>query len=170
MNIASDRSPQPHIIYLLLGTNLGDRLANLQAAVSALPPDVRPVSISPIYETPPWGFTEQPAFLNQAIRAETDLSPVELLNHLKHLEVKLGRKDNFRYGPRMIDIDILFYDDLTIDTPRLTIPHPRLHERAFALVPLARLAPHLVHPGLGKTIAELLDAVDTTDIRPYSST
>jgi 2-amino-4-hydroxy-6-hydroxymethyldihydropteridine diphosphokinase len=159
-----------HIIYLALGTNLGDRFANLQAAIAALPPAVRVRSRSPVYETLPWGLTSQPAFLNMVLKGETALAPVELLKHLKLLETELGRLPSVRWGPRRIDMDILFYDQLILDTPELTIPHPRLHERAFVLVPLADLAPGLVHPVLGKPVSQLLAAVDTTGVKRYEPT
>ena len=159
-----------HIIYLALGTNLGDRFANLQAAIAALPPAVRVRSRSPVYETLPWGLTSQPAFLNMVLKGETALAPVELLKHLKLLETELGRLPSVRWGPRRIDMDILFFDRLILDTPELTIPHPRLHERAFVLVPLADLAPGLVHPVLGKPVSQLLAAVDTTGVKRYEPT
>lgn len=156
------------IIYLALGTNLGERAANLHAAVAALPPAVHVLTESPIYETPPWGYTEQPAFLNMALRGETGLSPQALLDFLKTLESSLGRQVSFRWGPRLIDLDILFYDDLVLNTPPLIIPHPRLHERAFVLVPLADIAPGLVHPLLGKPIAKLLAGCDTHGMRLFA--
>ena len=154
-------------IYLALGTNLGDRSANLRSAVAALPPIVTVLAESPVYETPPWGLTDQPAFLNMVLRGETDLGPARLLEYLKHLETELGRVAAIRWGPRQIDIDILFYDDLVRQVPGLAIPHPRLHERAFVLVPLADLAPDLIHPVLGKTVRALLAAVDTTGVMRY---
>ncbi len=156
-----------HHVYLALGANLGDRLANLAAAKAALPPAVSILAASPIYETPPWGVLDQPAYLNQVLEGETDLTPLELLEELKRLETELGRKPGIRYGPRLIDLDILFFDDLVLDTPRLTIPHPHLAERAFVLVPLADLAPDLLHPKLGKTIREFLAAADRTGIELY---
>ncbi len=153
------------ITYLALGTNLGDRLAHLRLALDPLPPDIRVRAQSRIYETPAWGYEEQPAFLNMVLQAETELPPEALLTRLKKLEGDLGRTPTFRWGPRVIDIDILFYDDLTLDSPDLTIPHPRLQERAFVLVPLAELAPDLVHPRLGKSMTQLLDAVDPSGIK-----
>jgi len=156
-----------HIIYLALGSNMGNRLANLKAAISNLTPQMAVKNKSSVYETPPWGFTAQAEFLNQVIMAETYLKPQALLGHLKRLETALGRVPNFQNGPRLIDIDILFFDDLVLDTPRLVIPHPRLHERAFVLVPLAEIAPDLVHPVLGKPIHELLDRLDRSDIKLF---
>jgi 2-amino-4-hydroxy-6-hydroxymethyldihydropteridine diphosphokinase len=152
------------IVYLALGSNLGDRLANLRAAVAALAPEVRVLAESSVYETPPWGYTDQPAFLNMALQAETDLEPLALLRHLKSLETRLGREAGFRYGPRVIDLDILFYDDRIVNEEGLTIPHPRLHERAFVLVPLVEIAPELVHPVRGKTLTEMLGEVDVKGI------
>jgi len=156
-----------HIAYIALGTNLGDRSANLRTALEALPPDVRVLAESHVYETPPWGYTDQPAFLNMAVRVETDLEPGGLLGYLKQLEARLGREPSFRNGPRRIDLDILFYDDLVLDEPGLSIPHPRLHERAFVLVPLADLAPDLRHPVLGQTVREMLATNDSAGISQY---
>jgi 2-amino-4-hydroxy-6-hydroxymethyldihydropteridine diphosphokinase len=158
------------ILYLALGTNLGDRFANLQAAIAALPPAVRVLAQSPVYETPPWGLTAQPAFLNMVLKGRTALAPVDLLKRLKHLENELGRLPAVRWGPRRIDMDILFYDDLILDTPELTIPHPHLHERAFVLVLLADLAPDLVHPVLGVPISQLRSAVDAAGVKRYEPT
>ena len=154
-------------IYLALGSNLGDRFANLQAAMVALPPAVLVLEQSPVYETPPWGLTDQPAFLNMVLKGRTQLEPLLLLTYLKQLETRLGREPAARWGPRLIDLDILFYADLVLATPQLTLPHPRLSERAFVLVPLADLAPGLVHPLLGLSVRNLLASVDTTGVKRY---
>ena len=155
-------------VFIALGTNLGERLANLRDAIDALAPDVRILRESTIYETPPWGYTDQPSFLNMVVQAETSLSARALLDYLKKREDELGRVKNFRYGPRHIDLDILFYDALVLDEDRLQIPHPRLHERAFVLVPLAELAPDLIHPVLEKDVKSLLSALDSDEIHPFS--
>ncbi len=154
-----------HIVYLALGTNLGDRLANLRAAIEALPPEINVNAESKIYETPPWGVEHQPAFLNMAVKCETDLDAASLLKRLKQLEVRLGREKTFRWGPRLIDLDILFYDDLVLESETLTIPHPRLNERAFVLVPLTDIAPDFIHPVLRKTVREMTANADSRNIR-----
>lgn len=156
-----------HMVYLALGSNMGDRLANLQDAVRHLAPQMNVRKKSPVYETPPWGFKDQSAFLNQVVMAETHLGPEELLGYLKRLETTLGRVESFRNGPRSIDIDILFFDDVTLDSPPLTIPHPRLHQRAFVLLPLNDIAPGLIHPLLDKSVSELLLDVDPININLY---
>ena len=153
-----------NIVHLALGSNLGDRSINMNRAILRLSHSVRVLAESPIYETPPWGVTDQPAFLNMVIKAETDLSPVALLEFLKTLEQEMGRQPSVRYGPRLIDLDILFYDDLVLETLELTIPHPRLHERAFVLVPLCDLAPEMVHPLLDLTIRSLKEKVDAKGV------
>jgi len=151
-------------VYIALGTNLGERLANLRKAIESMPPKITVLAESHVYETPPWGFEDQPAFLNLVVKAETELEPEPLLKYLKQLEVELGREQNFRWGPRLIDLDILFYDDLVLDSPPLAIPHPRLHERAFVLVPLADVAPDLIHPVFQRSVSDLLAEVDTQGI------
>lgn len=158
-----------HTVYIALGTNLGERLDNLRAALDTMAPDVTVLAESHVYETPPWGYEDQPAFLNMVVKAETGLEPESLLTYLKQIEVGLGREKSVRWGPRLIDLDILFYDDLVIDTPPLVIPHPRLHERAFVLVPLADVAPEVVHPVSGEFVWELLLKADMSGIEPLSA-
>lgn len=160
----SEDQPQ-HTVYIALGSNLGDRSANLRSAIAGLPPAVVPTAVSSVYETPPWGYEEQPAFLNQVVQGTTRLPPVRLMEYLKELEKRIGRRPTFRNGPRVIDLDILFYDQEVCESHRLTIPHPRLQERAFVLVPLAELAPDLFHPVLQKTIRELLTQIDSSSIK-----
>lgn len=143
-------------VYLGLGTNLGDRWDNLRQAVTALGELGRVVAWSRVFETRPMYVTDQPAFLNMAVHLDTGLPPRPLLSALKTLEDRMGRVVSRRYGPRLIDLDILLYDDARVDAPDLTIPHPRLAERRFALAPLADLAPALDHPGAGRSIAQLL--------------
>ena len=156
-----------HIVYLALGTNLGDRLVNLKQAISALTPQLEVKAKSQVYETPPWGVEEQPKFLNQVIKANTYLDPEPLLKHLKRLEVALGRQESFPNGPRLIDMDILFYDDLVVDKPSLVIPHPRLHERGFVLLPLMEIAPNLVHPVSKKSVREMAELCSMEGIEKF---
>jgi 2-amino-4-hydroxy-6-hydroxymethyldihydropteridine diphosphokinase len=156
-----------HIVYLALGTNLGDRLANLKQAISALTPQLEVKAKSQVYETPPWGFEDQPKFLNQVIKANTYLDPEPLLKHLKRLEVALGRKESFPNGPRLIDLDILFYDDLVMDKPSIVIPHPRLQERGFVLLPLMEIAPNLVHPVNKKSVREMAEMCNVEGIEKF---
>ena len=156
--------PSPTPILLGLGTNLGDRRANLQRAVRALTALTRIRAISPVYQTAPWGLTDQPDFLNLCLFATTTLPPHSLLAELKQLERTLGRQPGRRWGPRLIDVDILFYGAQTINEAGLTIPHPRLAERAFVLAPLADIAPDWPHPQTGLTVAQMLAAVDTSGV------
>lgn len=143
---------------------MGNRQANLSAAIEALEPEVHPIACSPVYETPPWGYLDQQKFLNQVVKAETQLMPTDLLDYIKEIEEQLGRQETFRNGPRSIDLDIIFYDQEVINSPPLTIPHPRMETRAFVLVPLADLAPHYKHPILGVSVINLLSKVDKSGI------
>ena len=141
--------------YVGLGSNLGDREATIRAAVAALP---GVVAVSSLRETEPVGPVEQPPFLNGAVALETELSPRELLDVLLAVERELGRERRERWGPRTIDLDLLLYGDRVVDEPGLSLPHPRLHERRFALEPLAELDPELAVPGRGRVkdlLAEL---------------
>ncbi len=146
------------IIYLSLGSNVGDREANLRAAIAALEDArVRVRRVSSLYETEPVDFLEQPWFLNCAVEGETELKPRELLRALREVEAKMGSKKLVAKGPRLIDMDILLYGEETIDTPELQVPHPRMQLRRFVLVPLVEIAPELQHPSWKKTVKQLLE-------------
>jgi 2-amino-4-hydroxy-6-hydroxymethyldihydropteridine diphosphokinase len=147
-------------VYLLLGSNLEDRVKNIEFAISKLNECGLIISKrSSFYNTTPWGYKEQPEFLNIALECFTSLSPFALLEELKKIEKKMGREDTIRYGPRVIDIDIIFYEDLIIKTEKLTIPHPLMHERDFVLKPLCEIASDFIHPELKLSIKELCDNV-----------
>jgi 2-amino-4-hydroxy-6-hydroxymethyldihydropteridine diphosphokinase len=155
--------------YIGLGSNLGDRKQNLAQALKLMPKHLVIEQISCIYETEPVGYEQQPLFLNAVCRISTELSPQQLLGLAKEIEAKLGRMPGFPNAPRPIDIDILFYGDKVFSDKELTIPHPRLAERAFVLVPLAEIAPGLVHPENGKTVRELLDDLGAVaDVRKWA--
>ncbi len=163
--ISDNTASAPPLVFLGLGSNLGDRLAHLRAALEGLKPVFRVERVSSVYETAPQLVTDQPAFYNLVCAGETDLSPRELLRFLKDLEARLGRQARFRYGPREIDLDILLYGAQIIIDPDLSIPHPRLTERAFVLVPLAELAPDLLHPGLQRSIRDLAALVSGQPVK-----
>ena len=146
-------------VYLGLGSNLGDRRQNLAQALKLISQMVIVEQLSSVYETEPVGYKQQPLFLNAVCRVSTELSPEQLLVLAKEIEAKLGRIPSFPNTPRSIDIDILFYNDRVIKTRELTIPHSRLAERAFVLVPLAEIAPELIHPVIGRTIRELVNSL-----------
>jgi 2-amino-4-hydroxy-6-hydroxymethyldihydropteridine diphosphokinase len=147
-----------HILYLLLGTNLGDKKRNLEDALEMINKRIGHVSkASSIYETEPWGFNSEDYFFNMVVRVDTIFSPEEILQQINNIELACGRKRQDRgYESRILDIDILFYDDLELNSSDLTIPHPRLPERNFALVPLNEIAKDLIHPVSGNTILELM--------------
>lgn len=158
-----------NIAFLGLGSNIGDRVKALKTAQGLIAgiEGVEVVSSSSIYETEPVGFADQPRFLNSALKIETTLSPEELILRLKEIEGKMGRVDTVRWGPRIIDIDILLFGDMAVETTvekmKLTIPHPEMTVRAFVLVPLKEIAPDVIHPVLKKSVVELVD--DLGDVR-----
>jgi 2-amino-4-hydroxy-6-hydroxymethyldihydropteridine diphosphokinase len=150
---------EPVVVYLGLGSNMGNRQDNLDKTLDFLSQRLRVGKVSSVYDTEPVGNTNQPRFLNLVCQVYTMLAPKELLTLAKGIESKLGRVLGKSNAPRPIDIDILFYGDQVIETPELVIPHPRLAERAFVLVPLVEIAPDLQHPVIGKTVKELLQGI-----------
>ncbi len=145
------------IVYLSIGSNLGNKKENCLRAIELL--EKKGIKIrkkSSLYETKPWGIKNQPLFLNMAIEIETDLQPEKLLKLLKDIEIKLGRKRTIKWGPRIIDLDILLFNDIIVDKKDLKIPHPLMHKRDFVLKPLSEIAPEIYHPLLKCRIDELL--------------
>jgi 2-amino-4-hydroxy-6-hydroxymethyldihydropteridine diphosphokinase len=149
----------PSVVYLSLGSNVGDREAQLRDAQARLGTEGRVVAASSFYETEPVEFTEQPWFLNCAVALETNRTPHELIKAILSIEKEMGRRRIQNKGPRTIDIDILLFGDTILDSPDLTIPHSALHQRRFVLEPLAEIAPEVLHPVFRKTIHELRDAL-----------
>ena len=147
------------IVYLSLGSNLGDREKNLRTAIDRLAELGTPVAVSSFYETEPVGVGAQPWFLNCVVKLETEKMPRQLLSAILNVEHDMGRQRLERQGPRTIDIDVLLFGTSVIDLPSLVVPHPRLHERRFVLEPLAEIAPDTRHPVFRRTIRELRDAL-----------
>ena len=163
-----DEHIQPEYVALALGSNLGDRVTNLRAAVVALEVLVSITKKSAIYETPPAYVVDQPSFLNAAVLGVPKLDPIALLQAIKKLEIYLGRKDSFRNGPRLIDIDIIFYGARRLSVTDLTLPHPRMAEREFVLRPLADIAPEWRHPETDVSVKMMLDALKEETARPIA--
>ncbi len=159
-----------NVAYLSLGSNEGDRLQWLEKAIALISATCGTMQKrSAIYETAAWGITDQPDFLNMVITLETALSPTELLGAILQVETTLGRHRTVKWGPRIIDIDILLYDDVTMDMPGLIIPHPFMQDRRFILIPLAEMAPQYMHPVLHKTVAALLaECPDKLEVWRYN--
>ena len=156
-------------VYIALGTNLGNRKKNLSDALAALSKELTLVKQSSIYETEPWGYLNQPRFLNMVAETDTSLLPQALLSYLKDIETQMGRQETFKNGPRIIDLDILFYGDRIINTKELVIPHPRIQERGFVLVPLNEIAKGFIHPVLKLTVQEMLSHIDHNDVKLYKN-
>jgi len=147
------------IAYLALGTNIGNKRRNMITAAALLAERVGDVlALSGFYETEPWGFQSENTFLNAALQLDTSLSPLELLKATQEIEIEMGRtqKSNGAYHDRIIDIDILLYEDLVLQTQELTLPHPLMHERLFVMEPLAEIAPNVIHPVFKKPVISLL--------------
>jgi len=158
------------IVYIGIGSNLGDSKTNIQKAIKMMEEDgiVKQMQTSSVYLTEPVGPKEQPDFLNSVVKGETDLAPFELFGSLLKIERKLGRKRRQRWGPREIDLDILFYDDRTVNQENLVIPHPEIENRRFVLVPLVEISPDLKHPVSNKNMKDLLkEAKDQSKVEPY---
>ncbi len=153
-----------HRVYLSLGTNIGDRRKYLRQAIESLHKVGRVEVCSSVYETEPWGYLDQDKFLNMVTRLRTELDPLPLLKALKALERQIGREPGVRYGPRVIDMDILCFDDILLNSPDLTIPHPQMAGRAFVLVPLAELDEGLIIPGLNVTVSRLMQVIGSAGI------
>jgi 2-amino-4-hydroxy-6-hydroxymethyldihydropteridine diphosphokinase len=151
------------LAYIGLGSNLGGREEYLRTAIEMLAKTENVSGVSSIYETDPIGYLDQPTFLNMVIELETDRQPIDLLKLLQATEQDLHRERSFPNAPRTIDLDLLLYDQIVEHSRELTIPHPRLHERAFVLAPLAEIASNVVVPTLGKSVKELLDALEHTE-------
>ncbi len=153
-------------VFLALGSNLGNRLEELKSALKYLENHgVRVNAKSRVWETPPWGKKDQPAFLNMCVEAGVSLDPSGLLALLKKAEADLGRREGTRWGPREIDIDIIFFESLVMREPGLTIPHPRMRERAFVLKPLSEIAPDAEYPVTRETVGEMLSALPLSELR-----
>lgn len=158
-------------VYIGLGSNLGDRIGFMRDAVKRLRSIVHVLKVSKLYVAAPLGYVRHDAFINAALHATTPMKPLELLEALQAIETEMGRRPGVQYGPRPIDLDLLFYGAIQMDSHMLTIPHPRIAERAFVLKPLAEIAPNLMHPVLYYTVSQLLQDTDDADqVKLYEET
>jgi len=163
MNALRAEYMKARTVYIGLGSNLGDRVVNLREAGQRLSAVVKIEKASQLYVAAPMGYVRDDAFVNAVIRGTTTLKPLELLQIMQAIEAAMGRRPGVQYGPRPIDLDLLFYEAVQMETRKLTIPHPRIAERAFVLKPLAEIAPGLMHPVLYYTISQLLQDADDVD-------
>jgi 2-amino-4-hydroxy-6-hydroxymethyldihydropteridine diphosphokinase len=150
-------------VYIGLGSNSGNRKENMELALQELKKLGKITAVSSLYESPPWGYSEQENFFNAVVEIETDEEPLKLLSLLKGIEAKMGRKKTFRWGPRVIDLDILFYNSKAMDSPKLKIPHPEVENRAFVLLPLMELNSSLLHPENNSSIQEIWNKMSSQD-------
>jgi 2-amino-4-hydroxy-6-hydroxymethyldihydropteridine diphosphokinase len=168
MNALRAEYMKARTVYIGLGSNLGDRVAHLREAGQRLSAIVRIENASQLYVAAPMGYVRDDAFVNAVIRGTTALKPMELLEMMQAIEAAMGRRSGVQYGPRPIDLDLLFYESMQMETRKLTIPHPRIAERAFVLKPLVEIAPNLMHPVLYYTVSQLLqDADDVEQVQVY---
>lgn len=157
LTLITDTDTNMAIVYIGIGSNLGDRKENCLRAIELLQKrEIIVTKRSSLYETEPWGVKDQPLFLNMAIEIKTGLNPAELLKILKDIEREVGREESFKWGPRIIDLDILLFDNIILKTDNLEIPHPLMHERDFVLRPLCEIAPDIKHPILKLSMHELM--------------
>lgn len=157
-----------HAVFISVGSNLGDKLDNCLRGIAALTESAQSsiLGSSRFFRTSPVDYADQDWFVNAAVKIRTTMTPLALLDKLVSIQQQMGRKaDAVRFGPRVLDLDILLYDDWIIRTPRLTIPHPRMHKRAFVLQPICDINPSIIHPVLGQTVADLLSHLDDKDQR-----
>jgi len=153
-----------HKVFLGLGSNVGDKIENIKKAIFLLRKNISDIQVAPFYISKAVGYENQENFINTVLKGYTLLSPLELLDFTRRVEKEIGRIYRFHWGPREIDIDILFFDDLVIDIENLKIPHPRLHERDFVLLPLKDLDENLIHPIFNKTVSELIEDLKTRSV------
>ena len=153
------------LVAISMGSNLGNRLSSLRKAILLLKKEgFNIIKTSDVFETPPFGVSNQPRFLNACLLIDTETNPADLLEKLKKIENEVGRVRRFRWGPREIDLDIIFYDEKVIDGPSLKVPHPHMHERPFVLIPLKQISPQWVHPILKKTVEQMTEDLPECDI------